>query len=317
MMIIDAAMVAAAATPQRLVPALERMFREGCTMPARQHHEIPVTHGTSGTLLLMPAWRTGAYLGVKLVSVFPSNAARGLPAVSAGYVLMDASTGAVLAMIDGTELTAKRTAATSALAARFLMRPAARSLLIVGSGRIARELARWHCALNPNLQDISLWGRTPAHAVAAAGDLCRLGLSVRVAADLIDALAQADVIAAATLTTTPLVLGAHIRPGTHVDLVGGFTPQMREADDELIGKSRIFVDTFGALEEAGDLTVPVVRGIIATADVVELGALCRRSDSGRRSDSEITVFKSVGSALEDLAAAIAVYEFAADVTRIN
>jgi alanine dehydrogenase len=311
MKIIDAATVAARLDPARLLPALEHMFRDGCTAPTRHHHTIGVPGEPDAVLLLMPAWRAGAYLGIKLVTVFPGNAGRGLPAVSAGYLLMDGGSGTVLAMIDGGELTAKRTAATSALAARFLARGDARTLLVLGTGRIARELARCHVAARPSLERVLVWGRSAAHAATLAAELAREGIGATPAPDLEAATGAADIVASATLATEPLVRGAWVRPGTHVDLVGGYTPAMREADDALIAKARVFADTrAGALQEAGDLVVPIARGVLAADSVVDLQGLCRRESPGRRNDAEVTVFKSVGAALEDLAAAILVYESA-------
>ena len=309
MRIIDAEAVAASLTPEPLVNALERMFREGCTAPVRHHHTVGVPAAADATLLLMPAWREGEYLGTKIATIFPGNADRGLPSVSAGYLLMDGRSGAVLALIDGAELTAKRTAATSALAARYLARPDAQSLLLVGTGRIAGALARFHAALRPGLERLLVWGRSAAHADELARALAAEGLPAARADDLAAAVAASDVISSATLATEPLIRGDWVQPGTHVDLVGGYTPSMREADDALIQKARVFADTRdGALREAGDLVAPVARGILDAASVVDLHGLCGGGGRGRSSAREITVFKSVGAALEDLAAAILVYE---------
>jgi ornithine cyclodeaminase len=309
MQIIDAATVGARLAAEPLIAALERMFRDGCTAPVRHHHTVPVPGGPDAVLLLMPAWRAGAYLGIKLVNVFPGNSSRHLPAVSAAYVLMDGSTGEVRALIDGNELTARRTAATSALAARHLARPDARTLLVVGTGRIARELAVVHAAVRPNLERILVWGRTAEHAAALARGLEARGLPARAVAELAPAVAEADLISTATISTVPLIDGAWVRPGAHVDLVGGYTPAMREANDALMARARVFVDTrAGALSEAGDVTQPLANGTLAADSVGELAELCRGTRGGRRSDDEITVFKSVGAALEDLAAAILVYE---------
>ena len=212
----------------------------------------------------MPAWRAGAYLGIKMVTVFPGNSRRNLPAVSASYVLADANTGAVRAMIDGGELTARRTAATSALAARYLARADASTLLVVGTGRIAKQLAQFHAALRPTLEDVRIWGRSTAHAAALADELCGFGIDARIAPSLPAAAAEADIISAATLAVDPLIHGAWIRPGTHIDLVGGYTPGMREADDALIAKARVFVDTRdGAMQEAGDIVSPIASGVLA------------------------------------------------------
>jgi ornithine cyclodeaminase len=309
--IIDAATVVTRLTPKALVSALERMFRDGCTAPVRHHHTIPVPGSPDATLLLMPAWAAGRYLGIKLVTIFPGNAASRLPAVAAAYILMDANTGAVLAMIDGGELTARRTAATSALAARRLARADATSLLVVGTGRIARQLAHFHVALRPALTTVRIWGRSPPHALALVRELAVAGISASVAPDLATAAAEADIISAATLAIEPLISGRWVRPGTHVDLVGGYTPAMREADDVLIAKARVFVDTRqGAMHEAGDIVSPVMRGLLRAEDVFDLHDLCRGTHPGRQQDQDITVFKSVGAALEDLAAAILVVESA-------
>jgi ornithine cyclodeaminase len=285
------------------------MFRDGCIAPTRHHHTIGVPGQPDATLLVMPAWRAGQYIGIKLVTVFPGNVSRGLPSVSAGYLLMDGQSGAVLAMLDGGELTARRTAATSALAARFLARRDAESLLVVGTGRIARALLHCHVAVRPGLRRVRVWGRSPARAAQVIAGVATAGLDAAVAPDLDAAVAAADIVSCATLTAEPLIRGASVRNGTHVDLVGGYTPEMREGDDDLIRKARVFADTReGALAEAGDLVVPVRRALLDPAAVADLHQLCRGTHAGRRTAEEITVFKSVGAALEDLAAAILVYE---------
>ncbi len=307
MQIIDAETVVTRLAPGPLVLALERMFRDGCTAPVRHHHTLPVPGAPDATLLLMPAWRSGDWLGIKIVTVFPGNVLRALPAVSAAYVLMDATTGAVRALIDGGELTARRTAATSALAARYLARADAQTLLIVGTGRIARELACFHVAVRPALSSVFVWGRNAANARTLVRELAVHGITATVATDLAAAVAAADIVSAATLSMTPLILGAWVRPGTHVDLVGGYTPLMREADDALIAKARVFVDTReGGLNEAGDIVAPIAAGVLAAGAVADLADLCRGRSPGRQAATDITVFKSVGAALEDLAAAIEV-----------
>jgi alanine dehydrogenase len=307
--IIDAATVATRLQPEALVTALARMFRDGCTTPVRHHHTVPVPGAPDATLLLMPAWRAGAHLGIKIVTIFPGNSQRHLPAVSAAYILVNADTGGVQAMIDGGELTARRTAATSALAAQYLARRDAKSLLIVGTGRVARQLVQYHVALRPDLNVVRVWGRTPVHAASMADELRGRGIDARVASNLAVAAAESDIISAATLATEPLIHGAWIRPGTHVDLVGGYTPGMREADDALIEKARVFVDTReGAMHEAGDIASPIAAGVLQKDDVYDLHDLCRGVQPGRQRENEITVFKSVGAALEDLAAAILIVE---------
>ncbi len=293
-----------------LVDALEAGFREGCEMPVRHQHAVEAPAGDpEATLLLMPAWTVGGYLGVKVASVFPGNSSRGLGAVQASFILASGETGEPLALIDGLELTLRRTAAASALAARFLARPDSRRLLVVGTGNLAPHLAGAHAAVNPDLE-IEFWGRRPERALAASRSPLLDGLVTGTATDLEAAVRGADIVSTATLATKPLLFGDWLRPGLHVDLVGGFTPGMREADDEAVRRSTVFVDTRDdALVEAGDLTQPIESGALRAEDVAaDFYDLCRGGHGGRRDASEITLFKSVGAALEDLFAAILLWE---------
>jgi alanine dehydrogenase len=307
MIVLDAEAVRRALDWRPTIEALRVMFARGCVVPPRHHHSIAAPGGDA-TLLLMPAWSED-FLGVKSVSVFPGNAARGLPAVCASYMLSDGRTGAPLAVIDGGELTARRTAAASALAATFLARPDASRLLVVGTGRLAPYLAMAHAAVRP-IRHIEVWGRRPQRAADVASRLRGEDLTAEATTDLAAALARADVVSCATLSATPLVEGRLLRAGTHVDLVGGFTPAMREADDEAVRRARVFVDTRqGACTEAGDIIAPLKSGVLAADGVLaDLFDLCRGLHPGRRGPSEITLFKSVGTALEDLAAAAQAYE---------
>jgi len=292
-----------------LADALREAFLEGCTAPLRHVHDVT---GAADRLLLMPAWRPGRELGVKLVTVFPRNRERGIATVSALYVLLDAATGHLRALIDGEALTLRRTAAASALASTYLSRRDSATLLVIGTGALAPHMARAHCALRP-IATLLVWGRRPERALALAARLRDEGLPARALADLAQGLAQADIVCCATTATEPVLRGAQLRGGTHVDLVGGFTPQMREGDDELIARSQIFVDSYaGALKEAGDLVQPLASGALARERVLaELAELVAGTHPGRRSKDEITLFKSVGTALEDLCAARLVVESAA------
>src|SRR5262245_8495822 len=307
MLVLDAEHVRRALDWHPLIEALRAMFQRGCEVPLRHHHSIAATGGDA-TLLLMPAW-TSDVLGVKIVSVFPGNAALGLPAVCGSYILSSGRTGEPLAIIDGGELTARRTAAASALAAKFLARSDASRLLVVGTGRLAPRLAMAHAAVRP-IRSIEIWGRRPARAADTAARLRAEGLAAEVATDLAAAVARADVVSCATLSATPLVEGRWLREGTHVDLVGGFTPQMREADDEAVRRASVFVDTRqGACAEAGDIVAPIKSGVLTPQDIrADLFDLCRGQHPGRQGASEITLFKSVGTALEELAAAARAYE---------
>ena len=288
-----------------LIEALRAMFRDGCQAPARHHHAIapPATDGSPGTLLLMPAWRAGGALGVKIVTVFPDNALRSLPSVYGTYVMLDAATGMPRAVLDGTALTLRRTAAASALAAGFLARTESAVHLMVGTGALAPYLIAAHAAARP-IRESRIWGRNPQKAAAVAARLAAAGTACVAVADLAEAVSTADIVTSATLAREPLIRGAWLRPGTHVDLVGGYTPQMREADDEAIGRARVFVDTDAALREAGDIVQPLLSGALRRERIAgDLFGLARGACAGRCDPNEITLFKSVGTALEDLAAA--------------
>ena len=308
--IIDAETIGRALTYEGLVDALAEAFRGGITVPVRHHHTIPQA-GADATLLLMPAW-TGAaekYLGCKIVTVFPANAQAGKPAVYGQYLLLSGETGEPLALIEGRTLTAWRTACASALAARYLARADAAHLLMVGAGALAPHLIRAHKAVRP-ISRVSLWNRSRARAVSTAFGLAATGVEVAIIDDLEAAARDADIISCATLSTEPLIHGAWLKAGAHLDLVGGFTPKMREADDAALRKASVFVDTRdGALKEAGDLVGPIRRKVIKKTDVkADLFDLCSGKHKGRRSAREITLFKSVGSAIEDLAAAMLVWK---------
>lgn len=291
----------------RLVDALERAFVHGAQVPLRHAHRL----GEHDSLLLMPAWRNpdagkgdeGA-LGVKLVTVMPGAAARGAATVSAVYVLLDRATGEPRALIDGEALTLRRTAAASALAARHLAHPEADRVLVVGTGTLAPWMARAHCALRP-VSRLAIWGRHAERAQTLAQELRDEGLPAVAVDDVEQAARDALIISCATTSAEPLVRGSWLAPGTHLDLVGGFTRTMREADDAAVARARIVVDTYqGALAEAGDLVQPLERGAITRESIVaELAQVLRGERLGRSDDQQITLFKSVGTALEDLAAA--------------
>ena len=325
MRILDAAAVDAALDDLALVEALRRAFRADIEMPVRHHHPIPAATGpgtAEAMLLLMPAWARppasrdapAGRIGVKIVTVFPDNGLRSLPAIYGQYLLMDGGTGATLALLDGTMLTKRRTACASALASSYLSRPDSRSLSMIGTGALAPELIRAHCKVRPSIDRVTIWGRTTAHAASLARRLAdslpaALGRAVTVthAEDRAAAVRATDIVSCATLSKTPLVEGAWLRPGQHVDLVGAYTPAMRESDDAAVRAARLFVDTrAGALKEAGDIVQPLKAGEIREDDVLaDLYDLARGRHAGRDPGDarSITLFKSVGAALEDLAAA--------------
>jgi ornithine cyclodeaminase len=306
MRFITADEIARALTFPELVETLREAFRSGTVAPPRHHHTV-ARPGRDGVLILMPAWSEN-YLGTKIVTVFPDNAAKGRPSVMGTYVLMAGDTGEPLAAFDGQALTLWRTAAASALAASYLARKDARHLTMIGAGALAPHLIAAHAAIRPIAQ-VTIWNRTKPAADRLAEKARAAGLMAEATDDIAAAVRAADIVSAATLSPDPLIRGAWLKPGTHIDLVGAFTPQMREADDEAVRRSRLYVDTrAGALKEAGDILQPLASGTIAADDIAgELAELCRGSVAGRERDEEITLFKSVGAAVEDLAAAIHVY----------
>jgi ornithine cyclodeaminase len=292
-----------------LVERLLHAFRVGCTVPLRQHFDVPVPGGTQGSMLVMPAWVEGKFLGVKIVSVFPDNAARKMDSVLGSYILMSAKTGMPLAAIDGRMLTLRRTAAASALAARFLARPDSARLLMVGTGALAPQLVLAHASVRP-IREVLVWGRAADKAQRLAAVLDGRRMTVRATTDLASAVTGADIISCATMTREPLVRGEWLKPGQHLDLVGGYTPEMRETDDAAIERARVYVDTrAGALAEAGDIIQPIRNGVLMEVQIAgELAELAQGRAPGRSYYNQITLFKSCGTALEDLAAAVMVFE---------
>ena len=294
-----------------LIDALEAAFARGGDSPERHHHVVGWGHA-GPVHLLMPAWTpdapgAGSFLGTKIVNVFPDNARHGLPAVLGTYLLQSGETGAPLAVIDGTRLTHWRTAAASGLAARFLARPDARHLLMVGAGALAPFLVRAHAAVRP-VDRVSVWNRTRAGAERTVAALADPRWSVEVADDLRAAVGAADIVSCATMSTVPLVEGAWLKGGAHLDLVGAFTLGMREADDAALNRARLFIDTPAALGEGGDVAVALNGGAVARDHVVgTLFDLCRGATPGRTATEEITCFKSIGTGIEDLAAAMLVW----------
>jgi ornithine cyclodeaminase len=304
MRILSAADVEGALDWDSLVERLRRAFRRGAEVPVRHHHEIANPGGPEGTLLLMPAWRAGLHIGIKVVTIFPDNDARSLPSVMGTYLLLDGKSGAPIALIDGPMLTVKRTAAASALASSYLSRPDCERFLMIGTGSLAPYLITAHASVRP-ICNVLIWGRSPDKALRLAKRLDRPDFRVAATDDLEAAVRGAHVISCATLSKDPLVQGDWLQPGQHLDLVGAFRPDMRESDDTAIRRARVFVDTRdGALTEAGDIVQPIESGVLDPDDVAgDLFDLTRGERAGRRFYDQITLFKSVGTALEDLAAA--------------
>ena len=258
--------------------------------PDRQVLTIEQPDGSEASLLIMPAWVPGESIGVKVVTFFPENAAKGRPTINAGYLLFDGETGQMQAALNGDTLTARRTAAASALAADLLARRDARDLLIVGTGQLSLAVAAAHCAVRA-YTSVSIWGRSGEKAAAIASTLGEQGLPARAVDDLETACRAADVVSTVTASIRPIIQGDWLKPGSHLDLIGAFKGDMRESDDQ-------------AILQAEDLSQPLEAGQITPEHIrADLAELCQGAHPGRRDDSARTVFKSAGMALQDLAAA--------------
>jgi ornithine cyclodeaminase/alanine dehydrogenase-like protein (mu-crystallin family) len=293
---------------EALIDALDEAFRSDVAVPEKIAHMIPQPSGSEAKLLLMPAWtaaKTGErFIGCKVVSVFPDNAKLNKPSVYGNYVLMSGTTGEALAVMDGTALTAWRTACASALAARFLAREDAAHLVMIGAGALSPHLIRAHRAVRP-IGRVTLWNRTRSRAISTAFALSAAGIEVELADDLEAAVRQADIVSCATLSPKPLVHGAWLKKGAHLDLVGAFTPDYREADDAAIRRAHIYVDSRATAKGSGDIAIPLKKKLLVLKDIrADLFELCRGKKKGRKRQDEITLFKSTGIALEDLAAAM-------------
>lgn len=318
MKVFDAAAVDAALTPLAMIDAIGKAFAGDFVAPKRHHHDIE-REAADAAALLMPAWTAKgekpSYLGVKIVSVFPENAKRGLASVQGSYILNDGETGAPLAVIDGARLTLHRTAATSAFAALHLARHDARRMVMVGAGALSSFLVRAHCAARPSIRHVYVWNRNAHRAVEIAAALDRDPLLANVTIDSGDALEssvrEADLVSCATLSREPLVRGAWLKEGAHLDLVGAYNMATREADDEALQRARVFIDTPACLVEGGDVAVAIRNGQYSADRVsADLRALATGAHKGRAGGQEITLFKSVGASVEDLAAAMLVWKSA-------
>ncbi|MCF6322109.1 MAG: ornithine cyclodeaminase family protein [Rhizobiaceae bacterium] len=299
------------------IEALREGFRSSFVAPVRHHHEIVHADQANSTMLLMPAWTDFAaqghsksgYSGVKIVNVSPDNVRLGKASVQAVYLLSAGDSGEPVALIDGQALTFWRTSAASALASDYLSNKDSKRLLMVGSGALAPWLINAHRTVRP-IEEVMVWNRNEAGAVRLVEQLLAEGINAHIVSNLQEGVEACDIVSAATLSREPLIKGAWLKPETHVDLVGAFTPQMRESDDEAVISASIFVDTMeGALSEPGDILQPLENGSISKKDILaDLFDLTRSKHKGRTSKDQITLFKSTGASLEDLVGAILIAE---------
>lgn len=274
-------------------------------VPERHHHEFPnpITKKDS-TLLLMPAWNPGKNAVVKILTVSPENARFDLPSINGTYIYFDAINGTLKAILEAKSLTSKRTAATSALASAYLSREDSTSLLMIGTGALSTNLIMAHASVRP-IKNVFVWGRNYKKAKAVCVQLSNESFTCTPIKSIKEKISEVAIISCATSSKTPLVFGKYLKPGQHIDLVGAFKPEMREADNNTISKAAVFVESFeSGLKGSGDIVIPLDEGIIQESDIkADLFGLCSNAKKGRVNSEEITVFKSVGHALEDLVAA--------------
>jgi alanine dehydrogenase len=305
MLYVDPVTVRRLAPLSQLVSALETALRSDYVIPPRQIVELP-NRDDGGLFVSMPGFDSTGSGAVKLATVCPGNPRSGLPAVQA-VVVVFSDVGTPVAAIDGVSLTYLRTGAVSALAAQYLSRESSTHLVIIGTGGLAPTLAAAHCAVRPITQ-VTVCGRRAERAEATARAIRAMvdrRIDITSGIDVEVAVRYADIVSCATSSATPVFRGKSLKAGAHVDLVGSFSVGKREADDDAVKGARIFVDNLqGALAEAGDIVDPLRRGVIGREHIQgELADLVRGRVSGRTNDSQITLFKSVGSAMQDLAAA--------------
>ncbi|WP_404934191.1 ornithine cyclodeaminase family protein [Nitratireductor sp. L15S-10] len=297
MEMIDARRVHELLDYEGLFAALEAAHRGG--MPKQSDRLIYQELNPDGQpdiFIILPAWEPQEGILAKLVTSFPNNKARhNLPTVNSIYVFINADTGVAEAVIDGEAVIFRKTSSDSAFGSKLLSREDAENFLMIGAGGLAPFLVKAHLTARPNLKRVTLWNRTTANAEALAKTLAAEGIEAEVASDLDAAVSEADIISSATMANEPHLKGRLLKPGAHVDLVGSFTPEMREADDDVLKRASIFVDHRQTTTRSGEFLGPYERGIITPEDVRgDLFELCQGKVKGRQSADEITMMKNGG-----------------------
>lgn len=291
---------------QEFIPFLKSFLTKNITTPDRSHFQIPLTKASDATLLTMPAWAVEEYIGVKIVSVFPDNT--DLPTINGSYLLIDGKSGKICCIIDGLALTVKRTASVSALASQMLFSKQDITYLILGTGNLCHEFIKAHSSIR-QLRKVMIWGRNFEKATNKAKHFTYNNITPIAIADKSKALPQADLISGATLSDTPLIFGKKLKTAVYLDLVGSFKKGSREADDDCLKDAAIYVDTYKAADESGDLYMPLKNGVLKKSDILaDLTALCKSNTIVNPAPSPKIYFKSVGFAAPDLAAAVYFYE---------
>ncbi|MBB4001281.1 ornithine cyclodeaminase family protein [Aurantimonas endophytica] len=255
------------------------------------------------SLLNRAAWVSGLGIALKSVTVYPDNPRRDppLPTVQGSVLVFDEASGAPVALVDGILVTKWKTAGDSVLGARLLARPDSRKLLICGAGTLARSLVEAYREVFPGLEEIRIWNRTPEKAAQLAAEWQAQGIAVRAVTDLAATVAESDIVSTATMAVAPFLQGDWLRPGTHVDLIGAYRPDMREADDAVLARGELFVDSRRTtIGHIGEIEIPLQQGVIDASDIRGDLAELVSGAVGRTGPEAITVFKNGGGAHLDL-----------------
>ena len=270
MQLIDAAEVHRLLDYAALIEGLREGHKKGVDLDEDIFLGQPALGGGENNLNVLPAWQRDEAIGVKMVSVFPENQQRfpHLPSIQGVYVLFDGRNGEPQAVIDGTALTLRKTAADSGLGSHFLARQDAEEMLMVGAGALGPHVIMAHCAARPSIKRVRVWNRTPARADALMRDLTLPGVEISVAGDLEAAAREADLISCATMSKEALIEGAWLKAGCHLDLIGGWREDMREADDEAVRRAKVYCDSIAGGLRCGDITSPIAAGVLSEADIV-------------------------------------------------
>lgn len=307
MRILNAAEVHEALPFARLADALAAAHK----IPIDDKRELLVMEpggASENALILLPAWQKGCAIGVKLVTSFPGNlsGAEELPTVQGVYVLFDGKTGSVRSIADGEAVTFRKTAGDSALGSKLLSRPDSTVLAMLGAGALAPYVVEAHLAVRPSIRRVLIWNRTEARGRALVSSLRAKGVPAEWA-DLETAVRSADIVSAATGADKPLIRGNWLKLGAHVDLIGGWRLDMREADDDAVAGASVFTDQREGCFKSGDIAGPIAAGRMTESDVLaDLFDLCQGRHPGRTNAEEITLYKNIGGGHLDLFTAEAI-----------
>ncbi len=305
MLMLDADQVLNMLPYPAMAEELTQMHRDDVGLVDEMLMESKDDSGNVNHFWVRGGWQPEKAVGAKVISIFPrNNRAAEWPSIQAVYILFEGQNGTPIACLDGTALTYIKTAADSALGSRLLSRPDAEQMLMIGAGKMAPHLVRAHCQLRPSIERVEVWNRSADKAAHLCAELADefAGIEFSAITDLETGVRNADLVCSAIASSQPVLEGAWLKPGAHVDLIGSYTAEMREADDEVMRRGRLFVDARATtMEKTGELAIPLASGVIQTGDVLaELSELCRGEHPGRESDDEITIFKNGGGGHLDL-----------------